>query len=130
MLGPFIAFCVMVGLHWSIKSKGTIGSIIASVGVVLVVVAVLSLCGSVGGREMGVFGAVIASASPLNLVYTIVLPLESVPDAMSANAGTARTAIVIGAAIFAGIYAAISFGMHTSMKRSFMMTVRKLAGTR
>ena len=33
----FTAFCVMVGLNWSLRSKGTIGSVVVSVGVVGVV---------------------------------------------------------------------------------------------
>ena len=36
---------------------------------------------------------------------------------------------LIGAAIAAVIYALIVYAMHTTMKRSFMMTVRRLAGT-
>ena len=51
MLAPFIAFCVMVGLQWSIKSKGTIGSVIAAVGVVVLIVGVISLCGMPAGQE-------------------------------------------------------------------------------
>ena len=52
VLGPFIAFCVMVGLYWSIKSKGTIGSVIGAVGFVVVLVGVLSLCGIPAGRSL------------------------------------------------------------------------------
>jgi hypothetical protein len=38
--------------------------------------------------------------------------------------------MLIGAAVAAVLYGFIVFGMHASMKRSFMMTVRRLAGTR
>jgi hypothetical protein len=38
--------------------------------------------------------------------------------------------MLIGAVVAATIYGFIVFGMHASMKRSFMMTVRRLAGTR
>ncbi len=44
---PFIAFCCMVGLMWSLKSKGSIGSVVATVGVVGVV------AGGGGGRAGG-----------------------------------------------------------------------------
>lgn len=130
LLIPFTAFCVMVGLHWSIKSKGTIGSVIAAVGVVVAVVGVLSLCGRVGGESMDVFGAVISSASPINLTVSVLDPASGIPDAIGDSQEGARMALVIGAAIFAAVYASISAGMHASMKRSFMMTVRRLAGTR
>jgi len=130
LLVPFIAFCVMVGLHWSIKSKGTIGSVIAAVAVVLLVAGVVSLCGQVGGAQMGVFGSVLAAASPLTLLFSIVNPAEWIPSAMADSPGGGRLGLLIGAAIFATAYAGISAGMHSSMKRSFMMTVRRLAGTK
>ncbi len=130
LLVPFVAFCVMVGLHWSIKSKGTIGSVIAAVAVVLVVAGVVSLCGNVGGDQMGVFGSVLAAASPITLLLAIVNPAEGIPSAMAESPGGGRLGLLIGAAIFAAAYAGISAGMHSSMKRGFMMTVRRLAGTR
>eukprot|EP00913_Durusdinium_trenchii_P005873 g5485.t1 len=40
---PFEAFCVMIGLHWSLKSKGAIASVIATVGVVGVVGGMIGL---------------------------------------------------------------------------------------
>lgn len=129
VLAPFIAFCVMVGLQWSIKSKGTIGSVIAAVGIVLVVVGVLSLCAMPAGRSLHLPGAVMTAFSPVNLVFSIVYPAETIPSALDGSVGSARTALVIGALIAAVAYAAISYGMHTTMKRTFMMTVRRLAGT-
>src|SRR5690606_1364784 len=59
MLAPFIAFCVMIGLQWSIKSKGTIGSVIAAVGIVFAIVSVLSLCGFASGGSLNVVGGVL-----------------------------------------------------------------------
>ncbi|MHC4810826.1 MAG: ABC transporter permease subunit [Planctomycetota bacterium] len=82
LLIPFIGFCVMVGLHWSIRSKGTIGSVIAAVGVVLAVAGVLTACGRIGGGQMGVFGGVLAAASPANLLLAIVDPSAAMPSAM------------------------------------------------
>ena len=38
------------------------------------------------------------------------------------------TSIVIGAIITADICAIVVYGMHSNMKRTFMMTVRRLAG--
>ena len=129
MLAPFIAFCVMVGLHWSIKSKGTIGSVIMAVGIVTLVIGVLSLCGMPAGRQFSHIGAVISAFSPINLLFSIVYPEETIPSSLKEGLGTARTALVIGAVIAGGAYAVISYGMHTNMKRTFMMTVRRLAGT-
>ncbi|MFK7961609.1 MAG: ABC transporter permease subunit [Phycisphaerales bacterium] len=133
LLVPFVAFCVMVGLHWSIKSKGTIGSVIAAVGILVVVLGVVSLCGNVSSKQMGAPGVVIASASPVNLVMLIANPDDTnggMFRALRQSQQGGRMALLIGAAIFAVVYSAISAGMHAGMKKSFMMTVRRLAGTR
>jgi len=129
MLAPFIAFCVMVGLQWSIKSKGTIGSVIAAVGIILAVIGVITLCGFPAGQNLSHLGAVMTTLSPINLIYAIVYPAKAIPDALAHGVEGARAAVVIGAAISAAIYASISYAMHTNMKRTFMMTVRSLAGT-
>jgi len=129
MLVPFVAFCVMVGLQWSIKSKGTIGSVIAAVGVVLAVVGVLSLCGQVGGSSMSLVGALLVPASPVNLAFAVVVPHAGIPSALESGLTTARVTLIIGSIASGGIYAALSYGMHTTMTRTFMMTVRRLAGT-
>ncbi|MHC5113940.1 MAG: ABC transporter permease [Planctomycetota bacterium] len=129
MLAPFVAFCVMIGLQWSIKSKGTIGSVIAAVGVVVLIVGVISLCGMPAGRNLSFLGALMAALSPVNLLFAIVYPAKAIPSALAGGVPAARMSLVIGAAATAVIYTAISYGMHTNMKRTFMMTVRRLAGT-
>jgi len=129
VLAPFVAFCVMVGLHWSIKSKGTIGSVIAAVGIVVAVTGVLSLCGVASGGSMSLLGAVLNAVSPINLLFSIVKPEDIIHDALEDNVAAARVASVVGAAIWAFLYALLCYLMHTNMKRNFMMTVRRLAGT-
>ncbi|MCH8004874.1 MAG: ABC transporter permease subunit [Planctomycetes bacterium] len=129
VLIPFIAVCVMVGLHWSIKSKGTIGSVIAAVMVTGVLAGVLGLCGLAAGKEINVLGAVVTSLSPLNLVMAIVKPALMIPKSLTSNPETGRIALFVGAAVAAAGYGFGVYLMHTTMKRSFMMTVRRLAGT-
>jgi hypothetical protein len=127
MLGPFIAFCVMVGLHWSIRSKGTIGSVIAAVFIVIAAVGVLSLCGLATSNALDVVGGVINTFSPINLVMALVYPAKAIPDAIK-NPAAGRMSLIVGAVIAAALYSAIVYAMHTNNKRTFMMTVRRLAG--
>ena len=129
MLAPFFAFCVMVGLHWSIKSKGTIGAVIAAVAIAVAVAGILSLCAIPAGNSLSLAGSTIVSFSPMNLLFAIVYPAKTIPSAMEAGNAAARTSLVVGATISAVIYGAVVFGMHSNMKRTFMMTVRRLAGT-
>ncbi len=128
VLAPFIGFCVMVGLHWSIKSKGTIGSVIAATGIILAVVGGASLCGMPAGKGVGYLGAAMNTISPINLLFATVRPDLTIPDALDGSIATARVVLLIGAALTAVGYTVASYGVHTQMKRTFMMTVRRLAG--
>ncbi|MCH7547414.1 MAG: ABC transporter permease subunit [Planctomycetes bacterium] len=129
VLPMFIAFCVMVGLHWSIRSKGTIGSIIAAVGIVLATVGVMSLCAIPAGENLSVLGAWIVNINPINLTFANIYPDQAIPSALSGGLASARIHLIIGAIMVAGIYGVAVYLLHTNMKRTFMMTVRRLAGT-
>lgn len=126
VLAPFVAFCVMIGLSASIKSKGTIGSVVVAVGWVILVTGVLGLC-SIPARSLTLVGAFINAFSPLNLLAAIVEPAAFIPDSMR-NPEAGRLWLVAGAVLAAAGFSAAVYGMHANMKRNFMMTVRKLAG--
>jgi ABC-type transport system involved in multi-copper enzyme maturation permease subunit len=129
VLVPFTAFCVMIGLYWSIKSKGTIGSVVGAVLTAGAAAGVAGLCAFPAGRSIDVLGAVMAAFTPLNLVWAVVFPALAIPSSLdSADATTARVCILVGAVLAAGAYSGIVLGMHSNMKRTFMMTVRRLAG--
>ncbi len=132
MLVPFVAFCVMVGLHWSIRSKGTITSVVAAVAVVLAVAGVLSMCAIPAGHGASWLGGALASFTPVNLVFALVYPASTIPSALDTGAGTStvggRASLVVGAFLAAIVYSALVYAMFVNMKNSFMMTVRRLAG--
>jgi hypothetical protein len=71
---------------------------------------------------------VINTFSPINLLLALVYPADRVSGAMANSPIAGRTSLVIGAMIAAALYAAIVYAMHTNNKRTFMMTVRRLAG--
>ncbi len=125
----FTMFCVMVGLHWSIKSKGSIGSVVGAVLFVGLVAGIVGLCGIPAGRNMAHVGAMITAASPVNLVWAITYPGVTIEPSLAKDPASGRLMIVVGAGLAAIAYMAIVYGMHTNNKRTFMMTVRKLAGT-
>ena len=131
LLPPFIGFVVMLGLQWSIRSKGTISSVLAAVLIMLVVLGVLGLCGMASGQGIPYVGAFISAASPFNLVAAAVLPGTAIPETVQATAGGGfGFSLLLGSGIAGGVYVVIVLGMHASMKKSFMMTVRRLSGTR
>ncbi len=127
---PFMAFCVMVGLHWSLKSKGTIGSVVGTVGVVGVVAGIIGLCGYQAGTSADALGPVLTAMSPATAAFALVQPEVGMVDAVFGNTGLtgARIGLLVGTVVAAGIYAALVYGLLTSMVRNFDFTVRKLAG--
>jgi hypothetical protein len=129
LMPAFVAFTVMVGLQWSIRSKGTIGSVVAAVMVVFAVTGVIGLCGFASGNGIPFLGSAVSAISPFNLVGAAFLPEATISETVR-EGDVGGLSMLIGAAVAAVLYGFIVFGMHASMKRSFMMTVRRLAGTR
>ncbi len=128
---PFIAFCAIIGIQFSLKSKGTIGSVMLTVGVVAVVAGAIGLCAWNAGSDLPLIGPVLAGLSPASAVFASV----QVEDALArtiqqSDLAAARTGLAIGSLLGAAVYALVVYMMHASMTRTFDMTVRKLAGTR
>ncbi|MFO0827879.1 MAG: hypothetical protein U0572_06980 [Phycisphaerales bacterium] len=128
VLVAFVSLCVMIGLGWSIKSKGTIGSVIAAFGIVVLIGGVLGLCATATGNNVPYLGAVLNALSPVNLAVASIAP-DLVMAGSLGDLPSARVSLVIGTAVAAIGYVGIVFALHTNMKRTFMMTVRRLAGT-
>jgi ABC-type transport system involved in multi-copper enzyme maturation permease subunit len=133
MLVPFIAFCVMIGLHWSLKSKGTLSAVVGTVAVVFISAGIMGMCGWASAADMPVIGPALATLSPASLIDAMISPVERLDETVNETGGNglsvARTAMAIGAIVSAGIYIAIVYGVLTAMVRNFDFTVRKLAGT-
>ncbi|MBK7403366.1 MAG: ABC transporter permease subunit [Phycisphaerales bacterium] len=126
---PFMTFCVVIGLQWSLKSKGTIASVVGAVGVVGVVSGVVGACAYKSGADVPVLGSVLAALSPATLVYSCIQPGDAMAGSIAnSSLGQARVALVIGSAVAGAVYLAIVYGIQTSMVKNFDFTVRKLAG--
>jgi ABC-type transport system involved in multi-copper enzyme maturation permease subunit len=130
---PFVAFCVVVGLQWSVKSKDTIGASIGTIGMVGAIAGVIGLCGWTMSPDIAVLGPILASLNPASALYVICSPdtgaEETLRDAIDPIAALNNT-MIFGALIATAIYSFVVWAILTSMVKSFDMTVRKLAGTR
>ncbi len=126
---PFIAFCVMIGLHWSLKTKGTIGSVVSAFGVVAAIAGVVGLCGWKSGSDIQLLGPALAGLSPASLTIAVIDPAKALNQTI-ANSGfnQARVSLVIGGLIAGAAYIGIVSAIHANLVRGFDMTVRKLAG--
>jgi ABC-type transport system involved in multi-copper enzyme maturation permease subunit len=131
VLVPFTAFCVMVGLQWSLKSKGTLSSVVGTVAVVGVISGIVGLCGWAAGADLPVVGPAVAAVSPASLLDAVIAPVGRMNQTvMDSGLPAARVSLGIGAVLSAAVYIAIVYAIHTTMVRGFDFTVRKLAGTR
>ncbi|MGD1916223.1 MAG: ABC transporter permease subunit [Phycisphaerales bacterium] len=130
---PFMALCVMIGLHWSLKSKGAIASVVGAVIVAAIVAAVVGGCGFNAGRSIPAVGPALLGLSPFATGLALVEPVDAMYETVTTSGTngllTARVALLIGAASSAGIHLAAVWALHSQMVKRFDMTVRKLAGT-
>ena len=128
---PFVAFCVMVGLQWSMKTRGTIASVVATVGLVGIVAGIIGLCGWQAGAQVPLVGPAFSASTPLTALNSAINPASAYSGTVEnvSQLNAARWSLVIGATISAGAYTGIVYGIRANMVRTFDMTVRKLAGT-
>lgn len=129
---PFTAFCVMLGLQWSMKSKGTISSVIATVAIVGVVASIVGLCGWQAGATIPIIGPALASATPVTFAMTAIQTARALDHRIDGAQGLviARWSLAGGAVVAGLVYALVVYGIHANMVKTFDMAVRRLAGSR
>jgi ABC-type transport system involved in multi-copper enzyme maturation permease subunit len=129
---PFTAWCVMVGLQWSLKSKGTLASVAGTVGVVGVIAGIVGLCGLKSAEGISGLGPALGAISPATLLFAVINPASAMAETVSGGSGmeAARVSLAVGSVVAAGIYTAVVLGIHAGMVRTFDTTVRRLAGVR
>ena len=125
----FIAFVVMVGLQWSLKSKGTLSSVVATVAVVGISIGLISSCGFASAGNLPAVGPALAALSPAPFLLSATDPLR-MQASFAESVPATRIAFAVGTALATLAYLAIVYGIHANMVRTFDMTVRRLAGTR
>lgn len=128
---PFVAFCAMIGLQWSLKSRGTIGSVVATVGIAGSISGVIGLCAWQAAPAITIVGPLLGALSPASLTHAMAYPeLAMATTIRESGLASARVSLAIGAVATAAIYMGIIYAMHANMVRTFDMTVRRLAGVR
>jgi ABC-type transport system involved in multi-copper enzyme maturation permease subunit len=127
MLVPFVGFCVMVGMNWSVKSKGVLGAVIWSVGILSVISLVLGFCGYQAVSSIPVIGPLINSFSPVTHLLVIINPYENVAG-MLEQPVPGRWNLFMGACVATLGYGVMVYVLLLNIVRSFDQTVRQLSG--
>jgi ABC-type uncharacterized transport system permease subunit len=117
----------MTGLQWSVGSRGVIGSTLGALGVIVAAAGMLGLCGAAAGTTVPMLGPALVSLSPVNLAFAAVAPARALGVSLN-DPEVLRTSFVFGGLLAAVAYATLTYAMLAAIRRSFMMTVRRLAG--
>ncbi|MBS0197945.1 MAG: hypothetical protein JSR77_14410 [Planctomycetes bacterium] len=128
---PFIAFCIMVGLQWSLKSRGILGSVVGTVGVVGAIAGVVGLCGWSASPSLPGLGPVLGCLSPVSFLLLVLDPGERLGQTLNSfGLSGSRLTLALGSLVCLAVHAGICYGILNNMVRTFDMTVRKLAGNK
>jgi len=128
---PFIAFCVVIGLQWSLKSKGTLASVTKTFGIVAAVSGTVGACAWRAGQDIAFVGPALTCLNPASAIFALVQPDQGVQETLrSASGGSdiVQVSFFIGAVVSALIYLIIVYSLNASMIKTFDVTVRKLSG--
>ncbi len=128
MLLPFIAFCVIIGMTWSIKSKGVLSAVIGAVGIVATVAVVMGFCGFNAAQNIPVIGPLLNSFSPVTNLLMLINPWETI-DGFLQQPTPGRWNLFAGALAAGAGYSIAVYLMLLNMIKNFNQTVRKLSGT-
>jgi len=129
----FTAFSCMVGLHFSIKSRRTMGAVFASAGVIALVVAGTSFCAySVqSSGDAYLLTSAFMPLTPITACQIAIDPEQALTGGFASTPlspsglGSCRVVAFIATLSSALIYFFIGWYMRNSMVRSYDMTIRK-----
>jgi len=128
MLLPFIAVCVAIGMHSSLRAKGVLGAIVPSVSIVGLGALVFGFCGLSASASIPLIGPILNGFSPATNIFMLVDPHNWVSQFSDPILG--RASVIISGLVCAGGYATIVWAFISAMVRGFDHTVRRLSGTK
>ncbi len=124
---PFVGLCVGVGITWSLRARTVLGAVVPTVGIVGLVALVMGVCGLTPVGSVPLVGPGINAFSPLTNTAVLVNPWGAV-DGFGRASEFGRITLGLAAAVAAGVYWFIVYGLVSATTRNFDQTVRKLSG--
>lgn len=124
---PFVGLCVGVGITWSLRTRTVLGAVLPTVGIVGLVALVMGVCGLTPIGAAPVVGPGINAFSPATNVAVLVNPWAAISGFGGASE-FGRITLGIAAAVAAGVYWFIVYGLIVGTTKGFDQTVRKLSG--
>ena len=124
------AFCCMLGLQSSIKSKKTLGAVFSSMGVVILLIALTSSCPlAVKSSDTSILAAAVWPLTPFTGLYAMIDPagtyFEAGTKITSDMMRECRVTAFISALCAAAVYFGVGWIVLRGMVRNFDMIIRK-----
>jgi ABC-type transport system involved in multi-copper enzyme maturation permease subunit len=127
-LSTYAAIVCMIGLQMSLKSRGSVQAVIASIGILIVAGFGLGLCAVGATKATAEIGTLMAPLTFVTAVFFTLDP-ENFIGNMSSRSSIGRMDIeaflLIGTVLAAVLYGAIVAGAYRSMIAKFDMIIRK-----
>ncbi|MDG2476706.1 MAG: ABC transporter permease subunit [Phycisphaerales bacterium] len=125
---PFAAFCVAIGLHWSLRSRRSVTAVLVATVLIVVIAGIAGLCAVPIGTGIPIGGALALALCPVTAIMlatndaSMLAPLDMSP--------TQLQWLLLGSGVLSGIvWSALTHMILKSTTGSFVITMRKLAGT-
>ena len=123
VLVPFVALCVAVGMAWSLRSRGVLPAVAATLGVMTPVVLVTGLCGAPVAGRVPFLGPALNALSPATGVPMLVNPY-ALAAGFPADPFLGRIVLLAAAVIAASVYGSVVYALVSYTVSTFDQTLR------
>lgn len=128
-LVPFVALAVMVGVSYSLRARGTLGAVAATLGTLALTLGLAGVCGFKAAADLRTLGPVLGGLTPGATLWSCIYPEKAMLATVAGSSlNGARLMLGVGAFIGALATAGAIYGLHSAAARGFDATVRRLAG--
>ncbi len=133
VLTALLAWACMLGLQLSLKWSRTIVAVMASVGVLAGICAVLGVCGFEMADKLPYMGSIVAVFSPFSAICVLIDPVKFAASdfgtsgkyVLDGTVAAGRFVVFIATVVASGTYCLIVWGMYRSMVKNFDMIIRR-----
>jgi len=127
-LVPFAAFCIAVGLHWSLRVRRSVSAVLIATVLSVAVVGIIGLCAVPLGGSIPVAGPLALTVCPITAVMVAANSAKMLAST-KVDPNQLQWVLLIGGVISAVIWAGLTHIILKTTVRSFIVTMRRLAGT-
>lgn len=127
-LVPFTAFCVTVGLHWSLRLRRSVSAVLIATVLCVLVAGIIGLCAVPLGSGLPIVGAFALTICPITAIMVAIQDTQMLAG-IEVSPLQLQWLLLVGGVVSAVIWAGLTHVILRTTVRSFIVTMRRLAGT-